>query len=302
MGSRDEKFSQFLRNTEHYHPRAAFLLLVLYLFLNNTINAASDWTEITRDPYSTTEMWEPYLWEYSSALATALLCIPLVFFIRKLDASSCGAKTWLLAHLLFATVFSIAHVALMVTFREISYLFFAKEYNFGPLWREFLYEYRKDIWGYATLISLYYILLFSYRRLIGEAAIINEHQASEVNKISESTTELPAHLLVKKLNKEFLVRLCDVYWIEASGNYVNLHTCDATFPLRYTMKQFCEQAHTKGFIRTHRSYAVQSNVIDNITFTDSGDGTVVLRNDIKIPISRRYKDALKARLSPVMAK
>lgn len=302
MGSRDEKISQFLRNTEHYHQRAAFLALVLYLFLNNTINAASDWTEITRDPYSTTSMWEPYLWEYSSALATALLCIPLVMFIRKLDKSHCGIKTWLLAHLLFATVFSIGHVTLMVSFREVSYLFSAKEYNFGPLLREFLYEYRKDIWGYITLVSLYYILLFSYRRLIGEASVIEEHQSSEVNKINDDTPGIPAHLLVKKLNKEFLVKLCDVHWIEASGNYVNLHTNDATFPLRYTMKQFCEQAGGKGFIRTHRSFAVQCNVIDNITFTDSGDGVVVLLNGTKIPISRRYKDALKAQLSPMAAK
>jgi DNA-binding LytR/AlgR family response regulator len=103
---------------------------------------------------------------------------------------------------------------------------------------------------------------------------------------------------VKKLNKEFLVRLCDVYWIEASGNYVNLHTYDATFPLPYTTKKFCEQASARGFIRTHRSYAAQSNFIDNITFTDSGDGNAVLLSGTTLPISRRYKDLLKARKSP----
>ena len=147
MGSSDEKLSQFFRDTERYHKWAAFLLLVMYLFLNNSINAASDWTELSRDPNNSTALWEPYLWEYSSALTTALLVIPLIYFIRKLDTYSLGVRTWLLWHFGFASLFSITHVTLMVAFRELCYLLSDKEYNFGPIASEFFYEYRKDIWG-----------------------------------------------------------------------------------------------------------------------------------------------------------
>lgn len=301
VDSSDEKLSQFFRNTERFHKWAAFLLLVIYLFLNNSINAASDWTELSRDSNNTTALWEPYLWEYSSALATALLVIPLIFFIRKLDVYSFGAKAWLLWHFAFASLFSIAHVALMVTFRELCYLLSDKEYNFGPIAREFFYEYRKDLWGYITLITVYYIIMFSYRRLIGEASVIREHgelgQTVAVEGKAPHAT-MPNNLLVKKLNKEFLVKLSDVYWVEASGNYINLHTVKATFPLRYTMKKFCEHASEKGFIRVHRSFAVQSTLIDNIRFEDSGDGILMLLNNTEVPVSRRYKDALKARLTP----
>jgi len=295
VDSRDEKISQFLRDTERYHKWAAFLVLVFYLFLNNSINAASDWTELSRDPTNTTAMWEPYLWEYTSALATALLVIPLVFAMRKLDSGSLGIKTWLLCHVMFASLFSIAHVTLMVSFRELGYLLCAKEYNFGPIFSEFIYEYRKDVWGYITLVSFYYIAMFSYRRMIGEASIIPEHNSAgeRANKAI-----MPNNLLVKKLNKEFLVKLSDVYWVEASGNYINLHTSQSTFPLRYTMKQFCEQADEKGFIRVHRSYALQDTFIDNIAFEESGDGTAVLVNGTEVSVSRRYKEALKARLTP----
>ncbi|WOI38778.1 LytTR family DNA-binding domain-containing protein [Alteromonas sp. CI.11.F.A3] len=301
MGSSDEKLSQFFRNTERYHKWAAFVLLVIYLFLNNSINAASDWTELSRDANNSTALWEPYLWEYSSALATALIVVPLIYFIRKLDNYAFGVRTWLVWHFAFASLFSIAHVTLMVTFRELCYLLSDKEYNFGPLAREFFYEYRKDIWGYITLVTFYYIIMFSYRRLIGEASVIREHDAPEEvsgNKGNISPSTMPDNLLVKKLNKEFLVKLSDVYWVEASGNYINLHTSKSTFPLRYTMKQFCEHASAKGFIRVHRSYAVQSNLIDNIRFEDSGDGILTLLDSTEVPVSRRYKDTLKARLTP----
>ena len=273
----------------------------MYLFLNNSINAASDWTELSRDENNSTALWEPYLWEYSSALATALLVIPLIYFIRKLDTYAFRVRTWLVWHFAFASLFSIAHVTLMVTFRELCYLLSDKEYNFGPIAREFFYEYRKDIWGYITLVTFYYIIMFSYRRLIGEASVIREHDAPEEvsgNKGNISPSTMPDNLLVKKLNKEFLVKLSDVYWVEASGNYINLHTVKSTFPLRYTMKQFCEHAIEKGFIRVHRSYAVQSTLIDNIRFEDSGDGILTLLDSTEVPVSRRYKDTLKARLSP----
>jgi hypothetical protein len=304
VGSSDEKLSQFFRNKERYHKWAAFVLLVIYLFLNNSINAASDWTELSRDANNSTALWEPYLWEYSSALATALLVVPLIFSIRKLDTYSFGIRIWLLWHFAFASLFSIAHVTLMVTFRELCYLLSDKEYNFGPLAREFFYEYRKDIWGYITLITFYYIIMFSYRRLIGEASVLREHDADEQLHGAGGTTlssTLPDNLLVKKLNREFLVKLSDVYWIEASGNYINLHTLKSTFPLRYTMKQFCENAGDKGFIRVHRSYAIQCTFINNIAFEESGDGIAVLLDGTKVAISRRYKEDLKARLTPSLS-
>ena len=48
MNNWDEKWSQFLRDSESKHKYAAFVLLTAYLFINNSINAASSWTEFSR--------------------------------------------------------------------------------------------------------------------------------------------------------------------------------------------------------------------------------------------------------------
>lgn len=294
MGERDERFSQLIRDSERYHRFIVLGVVTLYLFINNTINAASTWTEHSRHSDNSTQLWEPYLWEYSSAVGTLILIFPVIFFVKKLSGTT--PKIWLLGHFVIATLFSFAHVGIMVAIREVTYFWVSRDYNFGPIISELFYEYRKDVWGYVTLISLYYLLSFAYRRLTGEASPVVYEQVS--NDPSQSPT-LPENLLVKKLNREFLVKMSDVHWVESSGNYINLHTQSAVYPLRYTMKAFESSASEYGFVRVHRSYAVKSGEIDNIQYQDSGDGEVTLKNGTRLAVSRRYKEQFKAKLSTV---
>ena len=102
MNNWDEKWSQFLRDSESKHKYAAFVLLTAYLFINNSINAASSWTEFSRSDNNSVALWEPYVWEYSSALSTALLVIPLIIAIRTLDQKVKVGATWLGWHFAFA--------------------------------------------------------------------------------------------------------------------------------------------------------------------------------------------------------
>lgn len=296
MNSWDEKWSQFLRDTEPKHKYAAFLLLVVYLFINNSINAASSWTEFSRDENNSVALWEPYVWEYSSALSTALLVIPLILAIRILDNSKKPGVLWLCWHFVFATAFSVAHVLLMVALRKLVYLLSERNYDFGVWLSEFVYEYRKDVWGYITLVTFYYIARFGYQRLIGEASLITSDTTTP--PAEKETQTLPEYLLVKKLNKEFLVKVADVQWVEASGNYINLHTHLGVYPLRYTLRRFCEEGAEQGFIRVHRSYAVRIPAIQSISYDETGDGTVTLNNGHTVTLSRRYKDNFKQALVP----
>lgn len=293
VNSWDEKISRFLRNTERHHLLMLLVSAFVYFMINNTINAASSWTELSRDPNNTSAIWEPYVWEYTSAISTTLLLFPLILIIRRVTISRYSLKQWLLLHLLLGSLFSVCHVALMVALREVFYSFTARGYDFGPLGREFLYEYRKDIWGYVTLLASYYLIHFAYRRLIGEAAPVAPEK-----DVTAACSGLPDNLLVKKLNREFLVRLKDVLWVEAAGNYVNLHTADGVYPLRMTMKQFCLHAVSHGIYRTHRSFAVHAQAIRTIDYEDTGDGNLTLSGGARLPVSRRYKDALKSAFSP----
>ncbi|WDT84975.1 LytR/AlgR family response regulator transcription factor [Alteromonas sp. 009811495] len=296
MNSWDEKWSQYLRDTEPKHKYAAFLLLVVYLFINNSINAASSWTEFSRSESNSVALWEPYVWEYSSALSTAILVIPLILAIRVLDKSKKSSAVWLGWHFVFASVFSVSHVVFMVALRKLAYLMSERSYDFGVWISEFVYEYRKDVWGYITLVTFYYIARFGYQRLIGEASLIKRD--TSLPEVESEALALPDYLLVKKLNKEFLVKVSDVQRVEASGNYINLHTHVGVYPLRYTLSRFCEEGAMHGFVRVHRSHAVRIPSIQSITYDDTGDGLITLNNGQTVLLSRRYKDNLKQVLAP----
>lgn len=296
MNSWDEKWSQYLRDTEPKHKYAAFLLLVVYLFINNSINAASSWTEFARSESNSVALWEPYVWEYSSALSTAILVIPLILAIRVLDKSKKSSAVWLGWHFVFASVFSVSHVVFMVALRKLAYLMSERSYDFGVWVSEFVYEYRKDVWGYITLVTFYYIARFGYQRLIGEASLIKRD--TSLPEVESEALALPDYLLVKKLNKEFLVKVSDVQRVEASGNYINLHTHVGVYPLRYTLSRFCEEGAVHGFVRVHRSHAVRIPSIQSITYDDTGDGLITLNNGQTVLLSRRYKDSLKQVLAP----
>jgi len=277
----------------------SYLAVAFYLFLNNTINASSVWLEQTRDGSPSISMWEPFVWEYSSVVSTLVL-LPFLFSVfQRLPIKFASYKKLLVIHLVASVLFSLAHVTIMVLIREGIYQINDMEYNFGPWLREFWYEYRKDAWGYIFFFGVYHIGVFVYSRLKGEANIIaeNETQAEQEQQRESEPRLPPKHFLVKKLDKEFLVKVEDIEWIESSGNYVNLHSNGRIYPLRSTLTKISERLNSVNFSRIHRSFAVNHQAIDNISYQGSGDGEITLKGGKRLALSRRYKDEFKKALS-----
>lgn len=275
---------------EQHKVRYIYLLLIAYFLINSTINATSDWMEETRDGVANFHIIEPFVWEYSSAISILVLLPFLAMFWQRTPLKLTHVKSQLGKHLLASLLFSILHVSIMVSLREIAYWTVEGNYNFGPILREFIYEYRKDIWGYAFFLLFYHLYQFIYSRLKGEANLIDAEPEQQ------TTTQAPDHLLVKKLDREFLVKVQSIEWMESAGNYVNLHSAGRIYPLRSTLADLSKRLAEKGFCRTHRSYAVNFSAIDHISYQPSGDGEISLKNGSVVALSRRYKDEFKQRL------
>ena len=110
-----------------------------------------------------------------------------------------------------------------------------------------------------------------------------------------SRVERPERFLVRKLGKEFLVAAADVEWLQASGNYVNLHVRGRDYPLRTTMAAIEAQLDPARFVRVHRSYIVNLDCVEQIEPLDTGDARITMRDGAAIPCSRPYRDALRPR-------
>ena len=275
---------------QKYKLRYEIAILFCYFLINNTLLATSVIMEAQRksDPLPFA-VWEPFLWEYSSAFSVLLLFPPLVWFLRKVPFDWLSIKRSLFRYFLASVVFSLCHVSIMVGIRELVYFVMGGNYSFGDVWFEFIYEYRKDLWSFIFFIIFIKGYQFILSRLQGEANPVAE---SEDENISQKFDRL----LVKKLGKEFIIKVEDVEWLEASGNYVNLHMQGRIYPTRAPLGKLIEQIAEKGFCRIHRSYGVNLEYIESITPLSSGDSEVRLQSGKLLNLSRRYKDSFKEQL------
>ncbi|WP_115720380.1 LytR/AlgR family response regulator transcription factor [Gallaecimonas mangrovi] len=274
---------------DRHKKRNLGLLITLYLLIGDSINATTVWMDASRNGQPKMAFWEPFCWEYTS-MAAVLLMLPLVFFMaRHLPPTFSGWGRFLLLHLLGSVLFCLGHVLLMVAFRHGFYRLAGGHYDFGHWPRELFYEYRKDAWGYICWYLAYQVFEAIYRRLKGEAALIADADSDS------SPAPAPSHLLVKKLDREYLVKVADIEWMQASANYVNLHSKGRVYPLRSTLTNLLEKLAPEGFIRVHRSHAVNPSAIDNMRYYDSGDGEITLKSGTTVALSRRYKEAFKAK-------
>jgi hypothetical protein len=277
--------------------------LVVYWFINNTINATSVWMEANRNG-ATPDMslWEPFAWEYTSLLSNVLLLPLLIWWFNKLPFSLSHLLRFAFLTFLATVVYSALHVGIMVTLRELIYSVMGGNYDFGNVYIEFFYEYRKDAWGFIIFMAMYYIYRFIYKRLKGEASLIHEqlqdnNDSADFSHEPQANATAPEHLLVKKLDKEFLVKVADIEWLEAAGNYVNLHCGGRIYPLRSTLSGLLPNIAVRGFAQTHRSFGVNLNKIESISSLPSGDGEIHLLSGKSLALSRRYKESFKSRVS-----
>ncbi len=221
--------------------------------------------------------WEPFVWEYSSGIV--ILC--LIPLILRLDSVFPIRQThWkksLLAHGLATIPFSMLHVASMVGLRKWIYGLNQKTYEFGDIFYEFLYEYRKDFFTYFFILTVIYAYRFYRAKTTG--ATYDEQGPDETS------------FLVKKNGVLLQIGRSQVNWVEAAGNYALLHTDSGVHPLRDTMKDLNERLGDT-FLRIHRSSIVN---VDQVASTQNSRGNwwVILKNGEKLKCSRSARPQIQ---------
>ncbi|WP_396213013.1 LytR/AlgR family response regulator transcription factor [Gemmatimonas sp.] len=90
----------------------------------------------------------------------------------------------------------------------------------------------------------------------------------------------------------YYIRMADVDWIEAEGNYVRLHTGAKSHLLRRALRQLAEELDPTQFARIHRSSIVSIDRITEFRATPDGDYHVLLSTGTKLKMLRKYRDAL----------
>jgi len=278
-------------NTKHYDRYEINYIAGFFVttgMLSAWINAESVISDHLRVNLAT-ESWEIYCWEFSSQIISLLLIPVIVGLNRLFPLTTPQLGRAVLTHIVISILYSALHVVGMVLLREAVYQLMGGNYDFGHWGNELIYEYRKDGYAYAELILVIYCYGFIISRLRGEAKIITEGEDSKESVHNK-------RILVKKIGTEFILKTEDIDWIEAAGNYMNLHSKDRVYPLRDTMANLERKLDSAQFVRIHRSTMVNLDRIKLIEPLESGDFQLELIDGTSLKLSRRYRESIKSAL------
>lgn len=141
-------------------------------------------------------------------------------------------------------------------------------------------------------------------QVLGETAAAGA--ASEPIQGSNGSTPHPApvpqrhrhldRLMVKHDGRVFFVRVTDVDWFEAAGNYVRVHTGKVSHLIRETMQRIESQLDPSTFVRIHRAVIVNLDRIRELQPWFAGDYVVILQDGRQLKLSRTYREHLHTRM------
>lgn len=110
---------------------------------------------------------------------------------------------------------------------------------------------------------------------------------------SQERTSASNHKLRVKSKGGFVfLKYDELVWVEAAGNYLNLHCLDRVYRVREPLTEFNARLNSANFVRIHRSLIVNTSYIRELRSWGMGDYVVVLRNSKELPVSRSYRGSL----------
>jgi two-component system LytT family response regulator len=99
-------------------------------------------------------------------------------------------------------------------------------------------------------------------------------------------------VVVRTNGKVVFLRADEISWVEAAGNYVNLHAGSEAYVLRESMKNMETRLDPELFVRIHRSAIVNVNRIRELQPWFHGEYVVILHDGTRLMASRVFSDRL----------
>lgn len=112
-----------------------------------------------------------------------------------------------------------------------------------------------------------------------------------------SETATPIKRFTVRVGRDVaFVEVDTIDWIEATGDYAQLHVGQRTYLLRQPLNTLETMLDRNDFFRVHRSTIIRLDRIVRISALANRDGSLTLRNGITLRVSRSYSKPLRDRL------
>jgi LytTr DNA-binding domain len=106
----------------------------------------------------------------------------------------------------------------------------------------------------------------------------------------------PTRLMLRDGQRTLTLTADEIVWVEAAGNYVQIHTDRKTLLVRHTVKAMEAKLDPQRFVRVRPSAIVHVDAVQAVNARAGGDYTVLLDGGTEIRSSRGFRDRVEALL------
>ncbi|WP_299109976.1 LytTR family DNA-binding domain-containing protein [uncultured Winogradskyella sp.] len=137
--------------------------------------------------------------------------------------------------------------------------------------------------GYELNIDDYLLKPFSFSRFVKSVSKVSEALSNKSTVAQNKETSEDTKIFIKEDKKYFQIKLKDILFIEAYGNYVKINMIDRMIVSHQTLTSFTHNLPENQFTRVHKSFIVSIDKIELI------EGNRIHIKNQKIPIGKMYK-------------
>ncbi|WP_143961978.1 LytR/AlgR family response regulator transcription factor [Litoribacter populi] len=112
--------------------------------------------------------------------------------------------------------------------------------------------------------------------------------------VDQSFKEKVSRVVVKTGNHIKVIQVGEVHYVEASDDYICIHTAEGQFLKTQTLKSLEKRLDENQFVRTHRSFLVNVQEVTKLEHYEKEGYLVVLKSGAKIPVSKSGYPRLRA--------
>jgi two-component system, LytTR family, response regulator len=125
-------------------------------------------------------------------------------------------------------------------------------------------------------------------------ALLEERESKRVEPRKQE--RYLSRIMIKLPNRVVLLKVGDIDWIEADGNYAKLHVGPKSHLLREKMQDLEAQLNPQKFVRIHRSTIVNLDRVKEMHPHFNGDYILILEDGSQLKLSRSRREQVEMRL------
>lgn len=142
----------------------------------------------------------------------------------------------------------------------------------------------------------YLLKPFSKDRFDKAMQKLQSQKLNSTQEVVEAALQVPAQgnrVVVKDNGKIRIIPLAQIQYLEAADDYVKIHTAEGIFLKKKTLQYFEDTLPFQEFIRIHRSYIINAQLITRIDPYEKDSHLALLTTGARLPVSKTGYAKLK---------